>query len=137
MVDYTNLPEGMYYDEWRRCFIEFLFDYKNITDENKLSAFEQLYEIAQREVYEMLDEPVINAISDFILCNIDYEDFDIMDTITSIIPILGLKKVWDTIISRKNSIKEARVVKLIEECDEEYGEHVKDPFWDFKQQIRH
>lgn len=136
MIDYSKLPDAIDYDEWRRCFIEFLFDNQNVIEKNKLYVFEQLYEIAQREVWEILDDAVIDAISDFILRNIDYENFDIMDTVTSIIPMIGLKDVWNTIVSKKVSINEPRVVKLIEECDAEYGEHVEDPFWDYKQQIK-
>ncbi len=122
MFDYRNLPDGMFHEDVRRCYIEFLFDNQNIGAEQKLYAFEQLLEIAQRDTYELLDEAVINKISDFILSNIDYENVDIMDTIASIIPTIGLKDVWKIILSKKTSIKNEEVVKLIEQCDVEYTE---------------
>lgn len=133
MFDYSKLPDGINYDEWRRCLIEFLFDYENnITEENKMYALEQLEEIAWRETYEVLDDEVKKAISSFLLSNIDYEDFEIMDTVTGIILSLGLKSVWDEILLKKDSISNNKVVELIEECDEKYGAHVEDPYWDYK-----
>ena len=132
MADYSNLPDGIYYDEWRKCFIEFLVDYQTLNKDNRTYAFEQLFEISNREAYQKLDKDVLDALSDFVLCNIDCEDYEIMDLVTSIVGMLGLKDVWDYIKSKKKYINNAKVVKLIEECDEEFGEHVDDPFWDYR-----
>lgn len=136
MFNYKNLPDGtMDYEDMRRCYIEFLFDYQKITADKKLYAFEQLLEIAERDMLELLEEVLINKISDFILSNIDYEDFDIMDTITSIVPTIGLENAWEIILSKKATIKNVKVVKLIEECNAEYGETVGDPHWDLREEI--
>lgn len=128
MFNYENLPEGMSLEEVRRCLTEFLFDYQNVAEDERLYAFEQLLEISERETYELLDEAIILAVSDFVISNINYEDFEIMDIVLSIIPALGLKKAWDIILEKRETIKNTEVVKMINECNMEYGDTVADPY---------
>ena len=92
---------------------------------------EQLEDLAIRETYEIVDAEIEKALSNFLLKHIDFENFEIMDSITLIVINIGLKSLWDEILLKKDSIANGEVVKLIEECDEKYGAHIEDPYWSY------
>ena len=84
--------------------------------DKKQYTFEQLLEITQRDTHKYLDEVVVNQLTEFILSHIDYEDYNIMGVVTSIVSNVGLKNVWKEILSKKSTIENINVVKLIEDC---------------------
>ena len=135
MKDFSKLPDSMEPDELECCFFEFFKDANDLCDSKLLFVFKQLYELSFRQLYtyELLRKSIRERVSAFILNNLDYESFEIMDYVMHIIPLLGLDDVFNKIISDKHTIANFEVKNLIEKCKNDYGDNVSDPLFGFKQ----
>ena len=96
--------------------------------------FEQLCELADRQfnTYEKLDDETINRIETFILKNIDYESFEIVDIVVTIVVRLGMKNLFDKIYLNLKNIKNESVKSLIMEIKQESYSELADPYNGYK-----
>lgn len=112
-------------------FIEFLIVYANNTKKENINfVLEELIDLANRQwhQYKLLDLEVRKQLEKYILSVIDFEDESIMDYILSIIPLLGLKSLFDEIIQKKETISNEVVIANINDAEKEYGCNVENPY---------
>lgn len=100
-------------------------------------ALEELLELTERQcnTYLLLEETMKMKIEKYIIENINYEDIEIMDCITTIVINLGLKQSFEYIIKNKYKINNAEFIKEIENLEKEYGEHIDNPYWKLESEL--
>lgn len=127
LKDYSMLPDSMTKSEVKNEFEEF---FNSIDKSVLLWKFDQLYELANRQFYswEKIDSKTACKVENFILQNIDYECYDIMESACSIICYLGLKNLFDTIYSNLANIKNELVKKLLIETKQEEYNDLENPY---------
>ena len=125
--NYKSLSNSLESEALEPYFREFLSIYRDKPKTKK--ALSELYELAYRQwdTYEALNEEVAQALSEYLISAINFNSYEIMDTIISIVEKLSLKRVFDYILQQKRVVKNKSVLTLIEEA-EEYGSRIEDPF---------
>ncbi len=128
--DFKSLPTTMESEELANYFHQFLDIYTNKPKSSQ--ALAELYELAYRQwdTYDRLDEELSQKISNYLIAaiNINMNTYEIMDVIISIVENLSLAEVFEYLISKRDSVKNKTVAKLIEEAEDEYAERINDPF---------
>lgn len=131
MTNFHELPESMECVELRKCFIDFLIQYCNSTnDRNVYNILSELIELSDRQwhTYEMLDTEIKEQLTKYLKTILDFEDEEIMDCVLCIIPRLGLGDVFKYILENKSHIQNLEVLKNIDEAIDEYGQDVEYPY---------
>ena len=126
LKDYSKLPDSMEKVEVKEKIDEFLVG----IDQSLLQwKFDQLFELADRQfyTYEKLDDETITRIETFILENIDYECYEVVDTVLVIILRLGMKDLFDKIYLNLPNITNQSVKDVIIETKREYS-NIDDPY---------
>lgn len=131
-MDYKYLPDYMKPEELELMFHDILID--NSESSNQNQVLEDICELSERywHTYCIMNADLKNAISKYIIKRIDYNSFDNIDIILSIIPLLGLKQVLDEILLHKNEIYNNKIINIVEEAYKEYGKTVDDPYFGMK-----
>lgn len=135
LKDYSRLLDSMKEAEVKEKFKEFL---EGIDQAVLQWKFEQLCELDERQfyTYEMLDAETTNKIEAFILENIDYECYEIVDTVIVIVLRLGMKNLFDKIYLNLKNIKSDSIKTLIIETRQEYYSTLEDPYIGYKKSNR-
>lgn len=127
-MNFEGIPDTLDTKELAGYFKKFFEIYegkpKNIT------ALKDLYELAYRQwdTYEPLDDEMSGKISDYLISAVQFNAYDIMDTILSIVENLSLKGVFEYIIQNKENIRNPSVKFLVEEAENDYAETIGNPF---------
>ena len=126
--EYKSLSNTLDANELENYFREFLIDYAE--KPKNLEALKGLYELAYRQwdTYEVLEEALAEKIADYIISAINFDSYEKMDIILSIVENLSLKTVFDYIMSQYNYVKSQSVKNLIDEAYDEYSDKISDPF---------
>lgn len=134
MKDFSQMNDFLSTDEIQKMVDDFFEFYQNSTDKELIYAFDQLCEVADRQcnTYTVLKKEYQNKITKFIIDHIDFNDFEVMDSILYIIPNLGLKDAFQYILKNKYKIKKTSISKMLDQCIKEYGKTVDDPYSDMK-----
>lgn len=131
MIDFSKIPDGITHFELERYLYIYLLIYSdNLNKDNKVYAYEQLMELATRPTYELLDSELSNKISDFMIKNMDLRNFEIMDSVLTIVACLKLKKVYSYINENKSFLND-NILKLINEFEEECLKMLDNPYYDY------
>lgn len=125
---FSTLPDYMNPTELDTYFNEFIKIYTK--SDEILYSLEELNELAGRQwhTYEILSDTIKEQIENYIFSIINYDSYEIMDLILVIIPKLGLKNLYRSIIEKQSNIYNVEVIKLIDEAKNEYGETVANPY---------
>lgn len=93
-------------------------------------ALQDLYELAYRQwdTCDTLSEELEEKTASYLIAAIQFDSFEIMDLIMSIVENLSLKKVFDYIIKNKIHISNPAVRSLIEEAENDYSDTIDNPF---------
>lgn len=127
LKDYSNLPDSMKKSEVKEKIDEFLVG----IDQSLLQwKFDQLYELADRQfyTYEKLDDETITRIETFILENVDYECYEVVDTVLAIIVRLGMKDLFNKIYLNLPNITNQSVKDVIIETKQGEFSKLDDPY---------
>ena len=126
--EYKSLSNTLDANELENYFREFLIDYAE--KPKNLEALKGLYELAYRQwdTYEVLEEALAEKIADYIISAINFDSYEKMDIILSIVENLSLKTVFDYIMSQYDYVKSQSVKNLIDEAYDEYSDKISDPF---------
>jgi len=104
--------------------------YENIESVNLIDLLEGLFHLAERQwhTYHLLNEEIKERIESIIVEIIDPNSFEILDSVTSIIALLGLTKSFQALkkLDKRNLIFPVR--ELIEETIKELDGHVENPY---------
>ncbi len=131
MTEFYKLPDTLDEDVLKKQFYEFITCYYNDTSVSNVNyALSELLELSERQwnTYELLDKEIKKVIEQYLKSIINFEDKEIIDYMLSIIPMLGLKELFDYIIQNKKTICDETIVKIIEEVEAEYGADVDNPY---------
>lgn len=92
----------------------------------------QLCELAdwQCNTYTILENSYQIKITEFIKEYINFNNFEIIDAIMYIIPNFGLEDAFQFILENKRKIKRYEIIKLLEQCNLEYGKAVRNTYSD-------
>lgn len=127
-TSYSELDDYLSCQELKKHFSEFLSLYSN--DEDVEHALDELFELADRQwyTYEVLDTDLRGEVDSFVSKSIDIRSYNIMESIMTIIPRLGLVNSYDAVIRTIKHIDDKRILKLVTESIEQYGKTVSDPY---------
>lgn len=95
-----------------------------------INALKDLYELAYRQwdTYEPLNDELSQKTANYLISAIQFNSYDIMDTILSIVENLSLKSVFEYIINNKENIHNPSVQFLVDEAENDYADTIDDPF---------
>ena len=127
-TDYSQLKDCLSIEELEYCFSEFLDKYTGFCD--TAFALDELFELADRQwhTYKLLNSELRERIDDYVIGVIDYDNMDVMESIMTIIPRLGLVKAYNTVVCHKDKITDKRILQLVQDCIREYGDNVDNPY---------
>lgn len=130
MINFFELPDYLSDEELEQLFFEFISIYQGTRD-NVEYALDVLFELADRQwhTYTTIRPEVKTNIEIYLFSVINLESETIMDSILTIIPRLGLKKVFEYILNVKDNISNVKIINEIEGANHEYGEHVDNPYF--------
>lgn len=119
VMNYNEIPEGSDQD----LLDDYLDDFfKNHEYETRnygvLHTLDQLSLIAEKYSYYRLDNNKKKIISDYIIANIDYNDYYIMEVVTFIIVNFELIDTLDFIIENIDKVSDGISQMLLEAKDE-------------------
>ncbi len=123
MKDYLTIPDGLCEKDLEAFFVHFLKNVENSSRDEFLHELEYLFELAicQAELKKSLTQNISNCITNFLVSRINYNSYEEMDYILSIVLNLYLKEVYEMIRKNIGRIKSDAVIKMVEDSIEKYG----------------
>ena len=121
-----SIPEGATDEEINMYLKAFLNEKDDmIKEKGIIYTFEQLEKIAENEndtLYYGYEEKYINEIKNFIENNLDYNNYELIDIILTIVINMNLDSIWNMIIA-ENNLTNQDVIELIEDVKKENSEY--------------
>lgn len=119
MLDYKQIPEGADYT----VVMEYLIDFcKNkeiiVRDKGIMYALEQLEIIAEQHSYYEVDINLSNDLSKFLISILDFNNFELMDSILFSVINMSLNKVFEFVNQNKKNAS-VEVLEIINEAETE------------------
>jgi len=127
-LDFGGLSDTLESKELAGYFRQFFEIYGG--KPKSITALKELYELAYRQwdTYEPLEEEISHKVSDYLVSAIQFNSYDIMDTILSIVENLSLKNTFEYIVDRKDDIHNPSVRLLVDEAEKDYSDTIGNPF---------
>jgi len=125
-TNFDSIPEGATDKEINMYLKAFLNEKDDmIKEKGIIYTFEQLEKIAENEndtLYYGYEEKYINEIKNFIENNLDYNNYELIDIILTIVINMNLDSIWNMIIA-ENNLTNQDVIELIEAAKKENSEY--------------
>ncbi|MBR0490569.1 MAG: hypothetical protein IJJ82_00790 [Clostridia bacterium] len=125
-TNFDSIPEGATDEEINMYLKAFLNEKDDmIKEKGIIYTFEQLEKIAENEndtLYYGYEEKYINEIKNFIENNLDYNNYELIDIILTIVINMNLDSIWNMIIA-ENNLTNQDVIELIEDVKKENSEY--------------
>ena len=125
-TNFDSIPEGATDEEINMYLKAFLNEKDDmIKEKGIIYTFEQLEKIAENEndtLYYGYEEKYINEIKNFIENNLDYNNYELIDIILTIVNNMNLDSIWNMIIA-ENNLTNQDVIELIEDVKKENSEY--------------
>ena len=125
-TNFDSIPEGATDEEINMYLKAFLNEKDDmIKEKGIIYTFEQLEKIAENEndtLYYGYEEKYINEIKNFIENNLDYNNYELIDIILTILINMNLDSIWNMIIA-ENNLTNQDVIELIEDVKKENSEY--------------
>ena len=125
-TNFDSIPEGATDEEINMYLKAFLNEKDDmIREKGIIYTFEQLEKIAENEndtLYYGYEEKYINEIKNFIENNLDYNNYELIDIILTIVINMNLDSIWNMIIA-ENNLTNQDVIELIEDVKKENSEY--------------
>lgn len=125
-TNFDSIPEGATDEEINMYLKAFLNEKDDmIKEKGIIYTFEQLGKIAENEndtLYNGYETIYINEIKSFIENNLDYNNYELIDILLTIVIQMHLDSIWNMITSEKN-LTNQDVIELIEDAKKENSEY--------------
>ncbi len=128
LLNFEGISDTLDANELAGYFRQFFEIYES--KPKNIIALKDLYELAYRQwdTYEPLKDDLSKKTADYLISAIQFNSYDIMDTILSIVENLSLKSVFEYIIHHKENIHNPSVRFLVDEAESDYADTIDDPF---------
>ncbi|MBS7532048.1 hypothetical protein IC619_016570 [Hazenella sp. IB182353] len=127
---FEELPDYMSKEKLEMYFNQVIDYYKSTDNVNIMKLSEVIYELSDRQwrTYTCLDEEIRQKMDLIIKEIIDPYSYELMDTLLSIIALLGLKESYQKLKEVDMTTISADVKKMIEEMFDELDGSISNPY---------
>lgn len=130
LKEYSDLPDYMTVEDLEKYFTELINYAIKISGIDDESIAEALYELSDRQwhTYELINKDIKDSIEEWINKVWNTNSTELIDSITSIIGMLGLVKSFELVKKSINEDISCEVREILKMTIKELNIHVGDPY---------